>query len=212
MFWSWYIPGGGLLLSSFAAQAVPRLRQETLLRLVSPGWTHQPQQEQNISQHTASHCAKTRQNKLGNVAGFIESFTFTQSNSNHSVSKKESSRLQDFALMVRNDSLTSMNTFFEYELWNEQEYYFTSLLLFCLCSVCTNLSCSSTPPCPLSFHSTSPLLLTLCPFLSKLFDPICLFPLPLRCPWASGFSDDETLVPVLTTLSFSIRRRWSFAQ
>ena len=34
VFWSWYIPGGGLLLGSFAAQAVPRLREEKLLLLL----------------------------------------------------------------------------------------------------------------------------------------------------------------------------------
>lgn len=92
---------------------------------------------------------------------------------------------------------------------------FTSLLLFRLCSVWTDLSF---PPLLLSFLSSLfPLDVAspshpLCPFLSKLFDPICLFPLPLRCPWASGFSDVETLVSVLTTLSFSIRRLWPFAQ
>lgn len=43
MFWSRYIPGGGLLLSSFVTQAVPRLRRETLLLLllVSPVRTYQ---------------------------------------------------------------------------------------------------------------------------------------------------------------------------
>lgn len=44
VFWSRYIPGGGLLLSSFVTQAVPRLRRETLLLLlllVSPVRTYQ---------------------------------------------------------------------------------------------------------------------------------------------------------------------------
>lgn len=43
--------------------------------------------------------------------------------------------------------------------------------------------------------------LCLCPFLSELFDPICLLPLLLRCPWASGFSDGVCTKTVVIPLS-----------
>lgn len=104
-----------------------------------------------------------------------------------------------------------MNTFFEYELLNEQDYYFHLPPPFpSVFSVDRPLLFlhSFSPSCLLSFHSTSPLLLT----LSVLFSPSCL------TPFASSLSPFDArgpldlvtlkLVSVLTTLSFSIRRRW----